>query len=196
MANTLSRKSSFSQPTYQCSRAPSPPRISDEHCSFPSTVTTDYQYQDPVYRNSEEMRSFSLINKLGDCDSGEDWNFHSVTIHLFTLLDLIRRTKSGRLPSVVGHLSRADDTLDSMISGQTDTVFLTPLKHSTVSSQEVNGMFKCLPSTTTTNFLASRARPQLSSTPQSQPLYSNSPTVERVSPTVWSNSLYDNHCII
>jgi len=173
MANTLSRKSSFSQPTYQCSRAPSPPRISDEHCSFPSTVTTDYQYQDPVYRNSEEMRSFSLINKLGDCDS-----------------DLIRRTKSGRLPSVVGHLSRADDTLDSMISGQTDTVFLTPLKHSTVSSQEVKGMFKCLPSTTTTNFLASRARPQLSSTPQSQPLYSNSPTVELVSPTVQSNSLY------
>jgi len=173
MANTLSRKSSFSQPTYQCSRAPSPPRISDEHCSFPSTVTTDYQYQDPVYRNSEEMRSFSLINKLGDCDS-----------------DLIRRTKSGRLPSVVGHLSRADDTLDSMISGQTDTVFLTPLKHSTVSSQEVKGMFKCLPSTTTTNFLASRARPQLSSTPQSQPLYSNSPTVELVSPTVQSNSLH------
>ena len=105
------------------------------------------------------------------------------------MLDLIRRTKSGRLPSVVGHLSRADDTLDSMISGQTDTVFLTPLKHSTVSSQEVKGMFKCLPSTTTTNFLASRARPQLSSTPQSQPLYSNSPTVELVSPTVQSNSL-------
>ena len=72
MANTLSRNSSFSQPTYQCSRAPSPPRISDQHCSSPSTVTRDYQYQDQVYRHSEEMRSFSSINKLGDCDSGED----------------------------------------------------------------------------------------------------------------------------
>ena len=73
---------------------------------------------------------------------------------IFTL-EIIRRFKSGRLPSVISHLNRADDTMDSRISQETsrgeeiystipENVFFTPpLKHST---QDVRTVFQSLSS--------------------------------------------------
>ena len=195
VANSLSRKSSFSKPTYQSSRPPSPPRLPC-HQTSPAPergrCAGEYQYQQPVY--SQPRAAFSpfsqSVSKQVECDPGRVSTLLSVQSNDGNIfLDLIRRTKSGRLPSVVEQLSRADDSLDSVISGpHTDTVFITPLRHSTANSREVKTMFKGLSVSqpqhvSISSLSACRARPQLASTPQSQPLYANSPAGR-------SNSLY------
>ena len=93
-------------------------------------------------------------------------------------LEIIRRSKSGRLPSVISHLNGADDTMDSRISQEAaggeeiysaipENVFFTPLKHST---QDVRSVFQCI---STRQYrgdqfstLPAGTRPPLQSTPQ------------------------------
>jgi len=198
MTNSLERESSFSKPTYQCSRPPSPPppmlpdqpylsaRDSPYHAQ-----ARDYHYQEPIYScpgqlSSELSSPTPTMFKQIQCDPDPD---------------MIRRSKSGRLPSVVGHLNRADDTLDSLITGHESLetaysnlpdVFYTPLKQSTASSQEVKSMFKSLSSQ---QFLSlSSPRPQSASTPQPQPIYANSPdtTLHRASQSFRKNFLYSS----
>ena len=98
---------------------------------------------------------------------------------MIMILEIIRRSKSGRLPSVISHLNGADDTMDSRISQETsrgeeiysaipENVFFTPpLKHST---QDVRTVFQSLSSRQYRGdkfvTLPAGTRPQLQSTPQ------------------------------
>ena len=123
------------------------------------------------------------------------------------ILDIIRRSKSGRLPSVISHLNGANDTMDSRISQEASTgeeiysnipenVFLTPLKHST---QDVRSVFQCL-STRQYNSvqfstLPAGTVPQLQSTPQEpqhlhrRNIYANVPEGSSPRPAYHNQSL-------
>ena len=69
-----------------------------------------------------------------------------------------------------------------------DNVFLTPLKEST--SKEVGSLFRRLSSHHPSTLPPPRPRPQLSSTPQPQHVYSNSPTLSVSSPSARNNFPY------
>ena len=99
------------------------------------------------------------------------------TLLLIIISEIIRRSKSGRLPSVISHLNGADDTMDSRISQETsrgeeiysaipENVFFTPLKHST---QDVRTVFQSLSSRQYRgdqfSTLPAGTLPQLQSTP-------------------------------
>ena len=179
MTFSLSRKSSFSRPTYQCSRPPSPPRLFSYppatqagHCEDgfrsphlpPQRIPVkDYKYQKP----REKV-----------CDQGKCFNMIVYTLLLIIISEIIRRSKSGRLPSVISHLNRADDTMDSRISQETsrgeeiystipENVFFTPpLTHST---QDVRTVFQSLSSRQYRGdkFLTASAPEHTSGTPSS-----------------------------
>ena len=189
------RKSSFSRPTYQSSRPPSPPKLSAQQFSYPAATqfedhlggsrvpsqglpVKDYRYQEPVYSSIADVRSSVPVTEIFEkdvCDQGSCWSWYNiVTFSLVFTLDIIRRSKSGRLPSVISHLNGADDTMDSRISAGEEhysnipeNVFFTPLKHST---QDVRSVFQCLSSrqyrSDQFSTLPAGTVPQLQSTPQ------------------------------
>ena len=89
LTSSLSRRSSFSRPTYQCSRPPSPPRLSVQHFSYPATTRVghlednlpppgipvrDYKYQEPVYSRIADVRTSVPVTELSEkevCDQGK-----------------------------------------------------------------------------------------------------------------------------
>ena len=93
MTSSLSRKSSFSRPTYQCSRPPSPPKLSAQqffypapsqvgHCEedptpqhFPpqGIPVKDYKYKEPVYSRIANVRTSLPVSEMFEkevCEQG------------------------------------------------------------------------------------------------------------------------------
>ena len=88
-----SRRSSFSRPTYQCSRPPSPPKLPVQQFSYPASThvgnseddlgashvmshgvpVRDYKYQEPFYSSIADVKSSVPVTETYEkevCDQG------------------------------------------------------------------------------------------------------------------------------
>merc|ERR1740128_1132290 len=95
-----------------CAHFPPSPGVYSASPSFPQAPVI-YKYRQPgqvTTAISGEAGMFSLHNEVAKADQAMN----------------VRRTKSGRLPSVVETLTKADDTLDSRVSSTLDLVSVIP----------------------------------------------------------------------
>ena len=98
LTSSRSRKNSFSRPSYQCSKPPSPPKLSVQQFSYPASThvgnfeddlgashvmpqgipVNDYKYHEPVYSSIADVRSSVPVTEIFEkdvCDQGRCcWN--------------------------------------------------------------------------------------------------------------------------
>ena len=126
MTSSLSRKSSFSRPTYQCSRPPSPPRSSMQQFSYPAASQVgqcedgfrsphvppkgipvkDYKYQEPVYSRITDVRATVPVTDMLEkevCDQGKCFEMIAYSLNCYHFRNhqkiQVRETSLSHQPS-------------------------------------------------------------------------------------------------